>query len=231
MKPTSDGKKTNWLWLFVIFLAMLYGYNGRAAHRTAKDLAHEASGQEAVPAEASIKEKQVVDLIAQMLVLRKENDKLDEAFGKTFIGAHLFSPETFSSPKIVAQSLNEIENYCSSISSRTQRTHLLIIRARQMDNSPQELSWIEDEYNAANEWCSVSTKLYQYAADPVHRVRVRNGVVTVIGVTGYNELVAKVNESHKKLEAAMVAFRENQKKLRQQDNITASDYGLKEDYK
>jgi hypothetical protein len=229
MKLESDGKKTNWLSLVAILVGVAYGYHGSAGHRTAKDLVHEASGQEAVPADASIKEKQIVDILAQMLALRKENDRLDQAFGKTFTGAHLLQPETLSSPKIVAQSLSEIENYCSSVSSLTQQTHLLIIRTRQMDNLPQELSWIEDEYNAANELCSATTKLYQYAADPAQEVSVRNGVVSIVGVTGYNELVEKANETHKKLEAAMVVFRENQKKLRQQTNTTASDYGLKED--
>jgi hypothetical protein len=228
MKATSDGsgKKANWKIIVFVILGLIYG--GVETHRTGKDIAHEMSGQKAVPSDASYQEKQVVSIGAQILALRRENDNAEEAFKKTFVGGHLLQPETLSSPTIAAQSLNTIVDHCTGVKSWTEQTQRLLDQERLIDNLPNELSWAYDTYKAANKQCSAITELYQYAADPTRNVQVQNGTVLIVGVEGYNKLVENVNDSIHKLTAANVVFQEAQKKFRQDRVTTAADYGVKQ---
>jgi hypothetical protein len=228
--PTSaTAKKSTWVVVgvvvvIVIGLRALYAPHSVTAH----DLVQEASGQRAVQPNASPEEKQSVALIAQVIAIHKEGDNLNTSFGKTFTGAHLLEPVTFSSTEVASQSFEDVSAYCTSTMDVANRTRFAFSQVKQIDsNDHTDFSWATKEFTAANEWCTATKILYQYASDPTRSVHVSGGIVRIVGVGGYNERIETVNAASKKLAAAQATFEKAQEKERQEDGTTPSDYGFK----
>jgi hypothetical protein len=224
--PAKKSKSYWWIAALIVFL-LVRGIDSYQSPRTPKDLVREASGQQPIPSNASDKEKQAVALIAQILEINKENTASNDAFEQTFTGRNLLKPETLSSPDVAARSLIEVENYCRTQKAYIRQIQQLLTQAEQIDGGTTDLSWMNNQYNAALAFCSATENLYQYASDPVRKIRIINGKVFITGAEGYNERIKAVNDAAKKLLATTRAFEEEQNKGRQKDNITPQDYDVR----
>jgi hypothetical protein len=224
----TPAKKSTWPVRLVVgvIVAIFIGHSRHSV--SSRDLAKEASGQQAVSPTASSEEKQAVGLIAQIIALHKEGDNRDTAFEKTFVGTHLLEPATFSSTAVASQSLEDISAYCASTMDRINRTQIVFSQLKELDTDDHtDFSWVDNQFKASREWCSAAENLYQYASDPTRNIHVSGGIVRLVGVDGYNERIAAVNAASKKFAAADAAFKEAQRKLHQKDGTTPSDYGFK----
>ena len=186
--------------------------------RERKDIIAEASGQKSVPFTESDSDRDARLFAKQILLLRKDLETLDAGFAETYTGSHLLKPTTFVSSAQASESFHEVKAYCDSERAIVSKTRTLF------KNHGETMDvWMSDQYDAALNICSTLEPLYAYAALPSREVGVENGVVHIVGVERYNELVDKVNESVRRLRKANKVFHDEQDKWMAEHSITQDD--------
>lgn len=218
MNSSSQGTKTDWSRVigFVMFVLLaVYGYHST---RTGKETISEASGQKPVSSTESDSDRAERLFAKQILLLRKDLETVDADFTETYTESHLLKPETLTSPAQASESFHEVKAYCDSERAIVSKTRTTFQNSRvTMDG------WMSGQYDAALSFCSALENFYAYAAVPSHEIGVENGVVHIVGVKRYNELIDKVNESVDRLRIASKTFDEEQGKWLAEQHITQDD--------
>ena len=97
------------------------------------------------------------------------------------------------------------------------------------DGKKEDLSWMFNQFDAAEKWCATSVDLYTFAADPAHNVHAKGGQVFTEGgsIEAYNEKIEHLNAAVIQLQQATEAFHKSQDAVRKKHGVTAADAELK----
>lgn len=218
------GTKNKWIgWVIAGFFIL----GGIAHHKlTVKDLAREASGQQATPSDATNEEKQGVALVSEELQAGKTFQLRLDAFKKTDTFVHLNKTASMANPTVASRSLSDITDYCNARKELRDSLASVFVRA-----NVNMTMYIFNYFEASHQWCIAETDLYNFVLNPALKVHVDPADGTLIfpttaDVNTFEDHLKATKEAREQFLQAEKTLRAEIAKEQKEDGVTNSDYGF-----